>query len=931
MKYWVYINEKVVGPYDQVTLETVPGFTPQTLILSEEEAAKGSQQWVAASSIFDFDQVPLDQAAAQSAAIPAAGSADTGVLLNKLEQLTAQITNLNVKLDSMQSHLDEALEQNRKLAEQQTSAAPQTAPAYAQEDAFEKEEDSQAVFALPEEKKKETSPDTQEAFPEQAAPKEEELIIRSALDSIYGGEILQEKEEPTQVPAEDTFHDLVTGESSSDLARAEEEEAVQDIATHLRFAPVEEENKPGLTEEEKKAKEEEDLVKDLQEMKKEKEEEIRAIEENLEFTPLDATPQQPADEPEEEPAQNEKTVQQALITTPSADEAQKDALIKELTASAQEDVLDQIIQEHLQEVTTDSPAEKNTDIKLGAIATGAAAVGLATASAAAWESLNKKEEEAAPMAISTDKENPEKLEEVLPAEQMPADAPEMTQEQPAEPAQLPLAPQTTEQELQAVQEQQSAPQAAADLPEVEPVLPQEQTEPEEQPLPEANIAPMPQDLPQTSTQQEKEEEAKSELPSLDEQTPAQETPDFAQETFEELVPATQDAEPAPQAEQAEELPAEAEPAPQAEQAEELPAEKEPAPQAEQAEELPAEQAQEPTPEELPAVQPEEGNPNDLTEIELKEGSTYLISDFVPPAQLTDNVADLMKPKEKRSEDAPFQDILAASTTAQATQPLNTDGLPADLAATQVHLENTIQAKRGASLDIKTVPMVPEPENSQRLDMNDLDDVNTQHDLKTGGKMAKSTKAIIATLIALLLAIVAYVALAFTHVLPDAANVLSKKAAVKQQQPAQEELLQTAQPTEEVTVQEPPQPSAEQQALERVQNFPLPNHYALKAFIESKHAGISPELIEWEAAPAVEADNFSIIVRVPPENPQNFKMVYRFNYNTQTGLLEPTVSDAKNLLDEAYGKLQPAEQTAAPKASAATKRPRQQRRNTARKR
>ena len=410
--------------------------------------------------------------------------------------------------------------------------------------------------------------------------------------------------------------------------------------------------------------------------------------------------------------------------------------------------------------------------------------------------------------------------------------------------------------------------------------------------------------------------------------PAEAEPAPQAEQAEEL-PAEK--EPAPQAEQAEELPAEKEPAPQAEQAEELPAEAEPAPQAEQAEELPAEQAQEPTPEELPAVQPEEGNPNDLTEIELKEGSTYLISDFVPPAQLTDNVADLMKPKEKRSEDAPFQDILAASTTAQATQPLNTDGLPADLAATQVHLENTIQAKRGASLDIKTVPMVPEPENSQRLDMNDLDDVNTQHDLKTGGKMAKSTKAIIATLIALLLAIVAYVALAFTHVLPDAANVLSKKAAVKQQQPAQEELLQTAQPTEEVTVQEPPQPSAEQQALERVQNFPLPNHYALKAFIESKHAGISPELIEWEAAPAVEADNFSIIVRVPPENPQNFKMVYRFNYNTQTGLLEPTVSDAKNLLDEAYGKLQPAEQTAAPKASAATKRPRQQRRNTARKR
>ena len=54
MKYWVYINDKVAGPYDETALETVAGFTPETLILSEDAAAKGSQQWVAASSVFEF-------------------------------------------------------------------------------------------------------------------------------------------------------------------------------------------------------------------------------------------------------------------------------------------------------------------------------------------------------------------------------------------------------------------------------------------------------------------------------------------------------------------------------------------------------------------------------------------------------------------------------------------------------------------------------------------------------------------------------------------------------------------------------------------------------------------------------------------------------------------------------------------------------------
>ena len=83
----------------------------------------------------------------------------------------------------------------------------------------------------------------------------------------------------------------------------------------------------------------------------------------------------------------------------------------------------------------------------------------------------------------------------------------------------------------------------------------------------------------------------------------------------------------------------------------------------------------------------------------------------------------------------------------------------------------------------------------------------------------------------------------------------------------------------------------------------------QGFIELKHSSISPELITWETTPAVEADNYSVTVKVPPENPQNFKTVYRFNYNMLSGLLDPTVSDAKNLLDQAYG-IQPAKKAAA---------------------
>ena len=57
MRYWVYINDKVEGPFEEDKLVTLPGFTPDTLICAEEVAAGGSQEWVKASSIFEFDPV----------------------------------------------------------------------------------------------------------------------------------------------------------------------------------------------------------------------------------------------------------------------------------------------------------------------------------------------------------------------------------------------------------------------------------------------------------------------------------------------------------------------------------------------------------------------------------------------------------------------------------------------------------------------------------------------------------------------------------------------------------------------------------------------------------------------------------------------------------------------------------------------------------
>jgi len=791
MRYWVYINNKVDGPYDENKLVTLNGFSQNTLICSEEVASNGGQEWVKASSVFEFDEVPVQEPVAMPqpathANTPAAhaGSSNQDVLLSKLNSLTDELSYLHKKLDSMQTHLDKAIEQNERLSQQlalQTAAAAAAAsqPAVASPKIPEENlapapaagtGQEPAAVAPVHEQNLDNVPDAQE----QVAPKEEEeLIIRSALDSIYGGK-------PIQQPADDeTFQDLLP-----------EKEA----------------------------------------------EKVEKIEEELTFTPEESAPQ-------------ENVVKEALITTPSAEEASRDALINELTASPKEDVLDQIIQEHQKEeshqLPVGNPAGKDSSWK-GAAATGAAVAGLAGLAAL---SANKdatpaaSEEAQTPFTMATDRNNPDSLETVLPADQMPADA----------------APAAQKEKI-------------TDLPSLEAV-------------PETNNIPG------------KQEDQFIEPPA--------EAADVHENTVQELVPGVSLKKEEKEVEGIYDLPLqETEPAAQP-QTDQPQAEADPnALTAKDLEDAfgPQTESFAPTITEVPDNQ----NPNDLTEIELKEGSTYLISDFVPPAQVGDDAAALdalnatLNQSVNKQQETIIQDMLAVSNKAEKTQLLPTDGLPEDAEATRVSLENTIQAKRGASLDIKTAPMVPEPADSPRLDV-DLDDVNAQHDLKTSSTGMKLTKIVIGALVGLLLLIILYVVLGIMNLLPQSMNIFSKKQAAPAATITQEILQDNNnEPSDDFGAEEYEEEGLNGEILSSVQNFALPNDMTLKQLVQSKHPTISENLISWEVADAIDPDNYAITIKVPPENPQNFKTVYRFNYNADNGLLEPTISDAKNLLDQAYG-------------------------------
>ncbi len=908
MRYWVYINDKVDGPYEETNLVTVPGFTPDTLICSEEVASNGGQEWVKASSIFEFDEVPVEPAPAAPAAAPVAAVAaagantiDTAALLSRLETLTQEVSHLQNQLSSMQTHLDQTLEENKKLAQQVATPAyehpsPETHVAQPQVQIPAEEPlpevglpaaetlppvDLPAVEPLPKTDLPAEEPlhdevnlaadqpaavlPEEQSVGEQDGP-EEELVLRSALDSLYG-------EKPVvQSVQEEAFQDLLPGR---------EKETVADIADDLELIPVKEET---------------------------------------------------------------STVKEALITTPSSDEAAKDALIEELTSSPKEDVIDQIIQEH---------QEEKKDSVLPGLAAGATAVAAAAGLAALADT---KEKPAEAFEIAPDKDNPFNLEEVLPSDQLPADVP-ATQEEPILdlPELTPLPQEVQDGALPPASTSQSdvieelVPGATLDKEnELEKrekaggfyLKPEEETPDAQKPsidLDSVNEGPATEEEPAPTEQPAAQEEAAQEE--------AQEEPAPVEEPTKE--------EPAPTKEEAQEEPA-AEPEPVAE---------EPAPTEEPAKEEPKTLTQKDLEdafgplEDQPALQEDASsnkataavigagaigaaalaalaakqqeaepqtleetlektlsgaskttlsdNPNDLTEIELKEGSTYLISDFVPPAQMNDDFAQMLGVrKEDALQNTSFQDILA--TTGQTTRPLATkEGMPADLAATQINLENTIQAKRGASLDIKTVPMVHEPAQSDRLDISGLNnDVNTQHDVKHAAK-GVNAKMVAGILIGILLVIILYVLLGLMHLLPNAINVFGdKKKPAQVEQPAEELLSQqSVQAQPQLPQEQGPKDDAtadREDALYRVQGFPLPNGFTLQQFIENKHAYAEPEQITWEISESVEPDNYSVLVKVPPENPQSFKTSYRFNYNMVSGLLDPTTSDAKNLLDQAYG-------------------------------
>lgn len=959
MRYWVYINDKVAGPFTEDKLVTLNGFTPDTLICSEDSANSGNQEWVKASTVFEFDEVAPEAAAAE-AATPAAGAAGGAdalavALLAKLDALTNQLNNIQAKMDGMQTKLDESISAQQKAS---TEAAQRADALAAQVDSFVTSSQEDHNSFLSPQNEDSTPADENVSFDGADASQLQGFESPTSIDL---GEMPQEEpaavaeaEKPAETPSETTEEpeakasqpaatsnepEIADATKTTTLSGETEEEAVLNAALTSLHNEAEAAKAP------KQPVSNEYVIQDL-----------LHPDQNITIK----------EEPKkEEPKKDEKQPASEGGKTPT--DAQKEALLAELTAPKNgEEVVDQVIKEKEEEKAKAKEKGKQSLsqrlIAAGAAAATAAAtfVGLKSAHQESKQEEEKTEKPAQKPAEPVNEESKSQT----PAEPQPESQPETDQVSTADIPTLDTAGEEPKnQETPAAEEPKEAVEQLSTLADQpmqpmeahvteEPAAPQPENKLDVMALEEISVDSQQQDIPvlsametPTTPDEAKEEPVSPHEVTMQELVPGAklEKPDFdpndpshlpgqsdslisdkdLKEAFEEGPISSSANQSVEQlfglADDRESIP-DAQPAQQPQQTDSL-------------QDLPTlAMGPNPQPQSEEKKTAVATNPNELTEIELKEGSTYLISDFVPPASSAaieeayarrdgkPLPAEKTKTNLKEKDDNIEIQEFVSSPKNIDLQPKKEEKQPAaaepskeqsaannpeaTVTVSQIILENTIKAKRGAALDIKTVPMVPEPAHSDRLQIDGLDDeINAQHDLKSADiqPAGKTARMVVGILITLLLAGVIYGMLGFMELIPAKFNILaSKEETAQAEQDAQlNEMLgadTTGDSMNNVSAQ-PQAPAMAQQdvVMKEAQDYMLPNGYSLKQYIEYKHPKMVG-LITWTISNAVDPDTYSVLVKVPPENPQSFKISYRFNYNAVSRTLEPTTSDARNLLD-----------------------------------
>lgn len=218
----------------------------------------------------------------------------------------------------------------------------------------------------------------------------------------------------------------------------------------------------------------------------------------------------------------------------------------------------------------------------------------------------------------------------------------------------------------------------------------------------------------------------------------------------------------------------------------------------------------------------------------------------------------------------------------------------------VSLENI---KRVKPSDIKTIPLVPEVVGEEIHSSPYVESATTN--------VGKANKIKIALylfvlFVGFLIAVVAVLMIAaFFGVVPEKYSPIHK--IVNRRQVIQEEqsnaIVQTMQPevmdqertvlTDQPIFETEPAVDSMSEILTQVKQYSFPNNTTLEQRIIA--ANNVEGNLDWSISPTEDLDVYSIAVKLPA-NMEGQSFSYRFNYNVNGGVLTPTTSESKNIME-----------------------------------
>ena len=213
-------------------------------------------------------------------------------------------------------------------------------------------------------------------------------------------------------------------------------------------------------------------------------------------------------------------------------------------------------------------------------------------------------------------------------------------------------------------------------------------------------------------------------------------------------------------------------------------------------------------------------------------------------------------------------------------------------------------RREKPTDIKTVPLVPGTLGQEIYSSPYVESATAK--LREKSKVADILKLFMVILVVILFIVLALSGLALVGVVPDTISPLHRIIYSLQKSP-QEDIVEDDEIMEPEMIDDniaaapseadgkAPAMTQEDMLVSTIKNYPFKDGTTLERRVLAANPNLDGD-IDWSVLPTEEENVYSVAVKLPPNNAgQSFS--YRFNYNTNEGLLTPTTSESQSIMQK----------------------------------